>query len=93
MAIDDVYGSRGLLAASAAAARAARYAGMRRYRRSSSLYAEQATFATMDETRCADDLRLQLRARLLAMRRRHARGRLASNEVGVLRRQSCMPRH
>jgi hypothetical protein len=65
MAIDDVYGSWGLLAASAAAARAARYAGMRRYRRSSSLYAEQATFATMDETRCADDLRLQLRARLL----------------------------
>jgi len=44
MAIDDVYGSRGLLAASAAAARAARYAGMRRYRSSSSLYAEHAAF-------------------------------------------------
>lgn len=64
MAIDDVCGSRGLLAASTAAARVARYAGTRRDR-SSSLYAEQAVFATMDEIRCADDLRLQLRARLL----------------------------
>jgi hypothetical protein len=62
---DDVCGTQEALVAPLLTRREAAYAAMQRDRRSTGLYVAQPAFATIEEIRHADELRLRLRMRLL----------------------------